>query len=154
MLQNIVIRFIGCLLVVLPHSAHSSLNSWSEQLSEFYKTMYVCSESTVESYRFKQKLATVILSVEPRTRTALKSLPKAERNNWLALHCPPEYPYFYKQEGTVDVKLQVHQAGNASMEISCGEYYSSRAQEVQKRKRALLKQVSLRLQSLETTESN
>lgn len=117
-------------------------------LDNFYDNLHVCSVAKVRSWEHSDNGLNVNLFVEEKTANALKNMAKHDRNNWMALHCPPEYPYFYNTESIVDVTIYAQSESTSITHLSCKQFYINQHIQVQEKIANKLEQLNHRLSKL------
>ncbi len=141
--------FFSLLLSLLGGStAISSELDPLSKLSSYYNDLHVCSAATVESVNRSGGGLTVKLNVESKTASAIQQLDQENQNNWMALHCPPEFPYFRKAESIVDVRIQAQSENNPLATLSCAQFYGNKHIQTKGKLANKLNQLKYRLSKL------
>ena len=126
-----------------------NLGTWS---ALYYKdSSKFCSVAEIADIKLNQETLNVNLAVERQTREALVSMEKADREAWLALHCPPEADTVWNQTSTdFDISIVVPDGSDHKSQLSCRTYHEMHGLLRHQKKQSVLDKIAALLKSRTT----
>jgi len=102
----------------------SGLQSWAV---DYYRENTACTVASINRVERSEHAVSVTLDVEAATTAALAKGTAANRDDWMALHCPPAYhPVWAHNSEIFDVHIVAPSPGNTTLELSCASYHRIR----------------------------
>lgn len=93
-------------------------------VEEYYQGNSACTVASIDAITLSPHQVKVTLDVEQKTSEALATSEPKHRDNWMALHCPPENHQAWKQNiPDFDVMIIATLASIGQYEFSCASHH-------------------------------
>ncbi len=126
--------------------------TWANQ---HYQKNTACTVASISSVTTKSTSVDVVLSVENSTAMALGKSPTADKNNWMALHCPFEgNPVWREHKNRIDVRISASLGSPVSYTLSCRQYENRLQQQRAEKRTGVLAKLKQLLNGPESTQEN
>ena len=103
-------------------------NTWQPWAKEFYAANNICTVATIDQLHRSKDLVSVFLDVESSTAQALADSSEADREDWMALHCPYSIHSAWEENSPeFDVVVSATLGDKGRFDLSCARYHHQQA---------------------------
>ncbi|MFK7996669.1 MAG: hypothetical protein AB8B87_21210 [Granulosicoccus sp.] len=150
--QAYLFTILSALVIGTVYASESTtMHPWAD---DYYRDNTACTVATIESVDVTENQVTVMLDVESATADALNKSDPQQRNNWMALHCPPEIHRAWTQNPSdFDVLIIASLASMGQYAFSCASHHRFSQQRRNQRAAGVLDRLRQLLNSSYTRQS-
>jgi len=136
-------------IVFMMAASSARANSLVEAAQQFYDSNPACSTAKVVAIEQENDSLAINILIENTTKKAIIAMGKTDRENWLALHCPPEtHVIWEKLKDSGDVEI-IGVSGLASeVKLSCLTHFNAIYSKTQIRNKTVRARISKLLSKL------